>query len=77
MDLGADLHSLASAKQEVEHKKKKVESLLADLQSRFNESERQKGEMGDRVFKISVSVQFYSFSLFFCLLIKRVLSLFI
>ena len=68
MDLGADLHSLASAKQEVEHKKKKVESLLADLQSRHDESERQKWELGDRVFKITVSVQSDSFSLFFCLL---------
>ena len=54
-DLTADLRSLASAKQDVEHKKKKVEGQLNELHSRFNESERQKTELGDRVSKMTVS----------------------
>lgn len=54
-DLSADLRSLASAKQDVEHKKKKVEGQLNDLHSRFNESERQRTELGERVSKMTVS----------------------
>lgn len=54
-DLSADLRSLASAKQDLEHKKKKVEGQLNDLHSRFNESERQKTELGERVSKMNVS----------------------
>lgn len=53
-DLSADLRSMATAKQEVEHKKKKVEGQLADLQSRHNDVERQKAELGDRVSKMTV-----------------------
>lgn len=53
-DLSADLRSLASAKQDVEHKKKKVEGQLNDLHSRFNESERQRTELGERVSKMTV-----------------------
>lgn len=54
-DLSADLRSLASAKQDVEHKKKKVEGQLNDLSSRFSESERQRTELGERVSKMTVS----------------------
>lgn len=54
-DLSADLRSLASAKQDLEHKKKKVEGQLNDLHSRFNESERQRTELGERVSKMTVS----------------------
>lgn len=54
-DMSADLRSLASAKQDMEHKKKKVEGQLNDLHSRFNESERQRTELGERVSKMSVS----------------------
>lgn len=54
-DLGADLRSLASAKQDVEHKKKKVEAQLNDLHGRFNESERQRTELGEKVSKMTVS----------------------
>lgn len=54
-DLSADLRSLASAKQDMEHKKKKVEGQLNDLHSRFNESERQRAELGERVSKMTVS----------------------
>lgn len=54
-DLSAELRSLASSKQDVEHKKKKVEAQLSDLNSRFNESERQRSELGERVSKLTVS----------------------
>lgn len=50
-----EIRTLAQNKQDVEHKRKKVEGQLADLQSRFNDSERQKAELGDRVSKITVS----------------------
>ncbi|MED6241895.1 Myosin-11, partial [Ataeniobius toweri] len=52
-DLSAELRSLASSKQDVEHKKKKVEAQLNDLNSRFNESERQRNELGERVSKLN------------------------
>ncbi|KAM7387492.1 hypothetical protein PAMA_009893 [Pampus argenteus] len=55
-NLSADLRSLASAKQDVEHKKKKVEGQLNDLHSRFNESERQRTELGERVSKITLEL---------------------
>lgn len=54
-ELHVEIRSLAQGKQDVEHKRKKVEGQLADLQSRFNDSERQKAELGDRVSKITVS----------------------
>lgn len=54
-ELSVEVRSLVQAKQELEHKKKKVEGQLTDLQSRFNDSERQKAELGDRVSKITVS----------------------
>jgi len=57
--LSADLRSLGSAKQDVEHKKKKVEGQLNDLNSRFNESERQRNELGERVSKMTVSYTEY------------------
>lgn len=53
-DLSADLRSLASSKQDVEHKKKKLEGQLNDLHSRFNESERQRAELGERISKMTV-----------------------
>lgn len=39
----------------MEHKKKKVEGQLNDLNSRFSESERQRTELGERVSKMTVS----------------------
>lgn len=53
-DLSADLRSLASSKQDVEHKKKKLEGQLNDLHARFNESERQRAELGERISKMTV-----------------------
>uniref|UniRef100_A0AAY5F1T5 Myosin heavy chain 11 n=1 Tax=Electrophorus electricus TaxID=8005 RepID=A0AAY5F1T5_ELEEL len=52
-NLSTELHSLFNARQDAEHKRKKVEGQLADLQGRFNDSERQKAELGDRVFKLT------------------------
>lgn len=56
-DLSADLRSLVSSKQDVEHKKKKLEGQLNDLHSRFNESERQRTELSERISKMTVSLQ--------------------
>ncbi|KAK1798374.1 hypothetical protein P4O66_007828, partial [Electrophorus voltai] len=52
-NLSTELHSLSNGRQDAEHKRKKVEGQLADLQGRFNDSERQKAELGDRVFKLT------------------------
>lgn len=54
-ELSVEVRSLTQAKQDLEHKRKKVEGQLADLQSRFNDSERQKAELGERVSKVTVS----------------------
>uniref|UniRef100_A0A8B9LXK1 Myosin-11-like n=1 Tax=Astyanax mexicanus TaxID=7994 RepID=A0A8B9LXK1_ASTMX len=48
-ELTVEIRSLTQAKQDVEHKRKKVEGQLTDLQARFNDSEKQKAELGDRV----------------------------
>lgn len=40
----------------MEHKKKKVEAQLNDLHGRFSESERQRTELGEKVSKMTVSV---------------------
>lgn len=58
VDLNGNLRSLGNAKQDVEQKKKKVETQLADLQTRFNESERKREELGDAVSKLTVSYMF-------------------
>lgn len=62
-DLSADLRSLASSKQDVEHKKKKLEGQLNDLHARFNESERQKTELSERISKMTVSQAVMAFVL--------------
>lgn len=62
-DLSADLRSLASSKQDVEHKKKKLEGQLNDLHVRFNESERQKTELSERISKMTVSQAVMAFVL--------------
>lgn len=54
-ELHIEIRSLNNSKQDVEHKKKKLEGQLGDLQSRYNEGERQRVELTDRVSKITVS----------------------
>lgn len=54
-ELHIEIRSLGQSKQDVEHKKKKLEGQLGDLQSRYNEGERQRAELTDRVSKITVS----------------------
>uniref|UniRef100_A0A8C2H8P0 Myosin, heavy chain 11b, smooth muscle n=1 Tax=Cyprinus carpio TaxID=7962 RepID=A0A8C2H8P0_CYPCA len=54
IDLNGDLRSLSNAKQDVEQKKKKVETQLADLQTRFSESEKKREELGDAVSKLTM-----------------------
>ncbi len=56
--LNGDNRSLSNAKQDVEQKKKKVETQLADLQTRFSESEKKREELGDAVSKLNVSFTF-------------------
>lgn len=54
-DLVIEVRSLTQAKQDGEHKRKKLEGQVADLQSRFNDSEKQKTELGERCSKITVN----------------------
>lgn len=54
-ELTMDVRSLVQAKQDGEHKRKKLEGQVADLQSRFTDSEKQKAELGERCSKITVS----------------------
>uniref|UniRef100_A0A4W5KY56 Myosin, heavy chain 11a, smooth muscle n=1 Tax=Hucho hucho TaxID=62062 RepID=A0A4W5KY56_9TELE len=52
-ELTVEVHSLTTAKQDVENKKRKVEGQLNELQARFTDSEKQKGELGERCSKIT------------------------
>lgn len=54
-ELTVEVRSLSQAKQDGEHKRKKLEGQVTDLQSRFNDSERQKAELGERCSKITVN----------------------
>uniref|UniRef100_A0A7N6AE76 Myosin, heavy chain 11a, smooth muscle n=1 Tax=Anabas testudineus TaxID=64144 RepID=A0A7N6AE76_ANATE len=47
-ELTVEVRSLSQAKQDGEHKRKKLEGQVTDLQSRFNDSEKQKAELGDK-----------------------------
>lgn len=53
-----EVRALSQAKQDGEHKRKKLEGQVADLQSRFNDSEKQKAELGDRCAKTTVNKVF-------------------
>lgn len=50
-----EVRSLTQAKQDGEHKRKKLEGQVTDLQSRFNDSEKQKAELTERCSKITVN----------------------
>lgn len=54
-ELTMEVRSLVQAKQDGEHKRKKLEGQVADLQSRFTDSEKQKAELGERCSKITVN----------------------
>lgn len=54
-ELTVEVRSLSQAKQDGEHKRKKLEGQVTDLQSRFNDSEKQKAELGERCSKITVN----------------------
>lgn len=54
-ELTVEVRSLVQAKQDGEHKRKKLEGQVADLQSRFADSEKQKAELGERCSKITVN----------------------
>lgn len=53
-DLGNEVRSLSQAKQEVEHKKKKLEVQLQELQSKFADGERVRTELSEKVNKLQV-----------------------
>lgn len=55
-ELTMEVRSLVQAKQDGEHKRKKLEGQVADLQNRFSDSEKQKAELGERCSKITVSL---------------------
>lgn len=54
-ELTMEVRSLVQAKQDGEHRRKKLEGQVADLQSRFTDSEKQKAELGERCSKITVN----------------------
>lgn len=54
-ELTIEVRSLNQAKQDGEHKRKKLEGQVTDLQTRFTDSEKQKAELGERCSKITVS----------------------
>lgn len=58
-ELTMEVRSLSQAKQDGEHKRKKLEGQVADLQSRFTDSEKQKAELGERCSKITVNIEQY------------------
>uniref|UniRef100_A0A8C4HLT5 Myosin heavy chain 11 n=1 Tax=Dicentrarchus labrax TaxID=13489 RepID=A0A8C4HLT5_DICLA len=56
-ELTMEVRSLSQAKQDGENKRKKLESQVADLQSRFNDSEKQKAELGENFIFVFIQVE--------------------
>lgn len=52
--LSGELRVLSQAKQEVEHKKKKLEVQLQELQSKYSDGEKVRAELNDKVHKLQV-----------------------
>lgn len=53
-DLTVEIRSLNQAKQEIEHKKKKLEVQLQELQSKYTEGERARNELTEKSYKVQV-----------------------
>lgn len=53
-DLATEVRSLNQAKQDVEHKKKKLEVQLQELQSKYADGERVRTELNEKVHKLQV-----------------------
>jgi len=53
-DLANEVRSLTQAKQDVEHKKKKLEVQLQELQSKYTDGERVRTELNEKVHKLQV-----------------------
>lgn len=53
-DLAGELRVLGQAKQEVEHKKKKLEVQLQEVLSKCSDGERARAELSDKVHKLQV-----------------------
>lgn len=53
-DLAGELRVLGQAKQEVEHKKKKLEVQLQEVLSKCSDGERARAELNDKVHKLQV-----------------------
>lgn len=53
-DLANEVRSLNQAKQDVEHKKKKLEVQLQELQSKYTDGERVRTELNEKVHKLQV-----------------------
>lgn len=53
-ELANEVRSLSQAKQDVEHKKKKLEVQLQELQSKYTDGERVRTELNEKVHKLQV-----------------------
>lgn len=52
--MASEVKSLQQAKQESEHKRKKLEAQLQEFMARVTEGERAKGELAERSHKLQV-----------------------
>lgn len=53
-ELSIELQTLMQSKGDSEHRKKKAEALVQELQIKFSESERQRGELAEKLSKVQV-----------------------
>lgn len=54
-ELSIELQTLVQSKGESEHRRKKAEGLVQELQLKFSESERQRLEYGEKLAKVQVT----------------------
>lgn len=54
-ELSIELQALMQTKGDSEHRRKKAEGLVQELQLKFSESERQRLELGDKLTKVQVT----------------------
>lgn len=56
-ELSIELQTLMQSKGDSEHRRKKAETLVQELQLKFSESERQRVELGEKLTKVQVTLR--------------------
>lgn len=65
-ELSIELQTLVQSKGDSEHRRKKAEALVQELQLKFSESERQRLEYGEKLAKVQVTFRTHALGIPLC-----------